>query len=469
MVFSSNVFLFVFLPCVLFIYYLIKGQRMLGNVFLTIVSLGFYAWGEPKFVFVMMLSIFINWLFGIWVDGVRGNSGKEKLVMALMVIFNIGLLGIFKYLAFFIDSVNQVVGSSLFVPNIALPIGISFFTFQAMSYVIDVKRGNGEVQRSLLNVALYISFFPQLIAGPIVRYQTVADEIKNRQENLDDFIYGARRFLVGLSKKILLANNLGIVVDTVWTLNTSQLSAGTAWIAAFAYMLQVYFDFAGYSDMAIGLGRMFGFHFLENFNFPFLSKSIGGFWRRWHISLGSWFRDYLYIPLGGSRVKSVWRLIFNTFVVWSLTGLWHGAAWTYVIWGFSFFVMIMIERLTGLGKWMERHAIGHAYAIILIVFLTIIIRCSGMANAAAFYSAMFGFGEAGIWDKVATVIVKEYGWFILLGVICSLPMHIFLKDKLRIPDAALRIIGALLLMACTVISISYVATDSYNPFIYFNF
>lgn len=469
MVFSSNVFLFAFLPCVLVIYYLLRRWRRLDNVFLTVASLGFYAWGEPRFVLVMMLSITVNWLLGLWVDRVRGQKNRERLVITLMAVFNLGLLGVFKYLVFLMESMNWAFGIGLPVPEIALPIGISFFTFQAMSYVIDVKRGNGMVQKNLLNVALYISFFPQLIAGPIVRYQTVADEIMNRRESFDDFIVGARRFLVGLSKKILLANNLGLIVDTAWALESSKLSVASAWIAACAYLMQVYFDFSGYSDMAIGLGRMFGFHFLENFNFPFLCKSVAGFWNRWHISLGTWFRDYLYFPLGGSRVKSVWRLIFNTFMVWSLTGLWHGAAWTYFLWGCGFFVMLIIEKLTGLGKWMEKHPIGHFYAVFMVVTLTVMIRCTDLSNAWTFYGTMFGLNGAALWDGIAAVFVKEYGLFFLAAVICSLPMHTFLRDRLRIPDAVLRIAGAVLLMACTVISVSYVATDSYNPFIYFNF
>ena len=469
MVFSSNVFLFVFLPCVLVFYYLIKRWRVASNIFLTLASLGFYAWGEPRFVFIMMLSITLNWLFGLWVDKVRGDKVKAKLVKTLMAVFTLWLLGVFKYLVFLMESANMVFGIGLPVPEIALPIGISFFTFQAMSYVIDVKRGDGVVQKNLLNVALYVSFFPQLIAGPIVRYQTVADEIQTRHENFDDFVAGSRRFLVGLCKKILLANNLGIIVDTAWALESPELSVATAWIAACAYLMQVYFDFSGYSDMAIGLGRMFGFHFLENFNFPFLSKSVAGFWNRWHISLGTWFRDYLYFPLGGSRVKSVWRLIFNTFVVWSLTGLWHGAAWTYFLWGCGFFVMLIIERLTGLGKWMEKHPIGHLYAIVMVVVLTVMIRCTDLANAWTFYGTMLGLNGAALWDGIAAVFVKEYGLFFLAALLCSLPMHAFLRDKLRIPDALLRVVGALALVCLTIISVSYVATDSYNPFIYFNF
>ena len=316
MVFSSNIFLFAFLPCILVLYYLVKFNRKLSNIMLTIASLGFYAWGEPTFVLVMMASIVMNWLFGLAVDRVRGNKTQERLVITLMLIMNLGLLGVFKYLMFFLRSINFVFSANLPIPQITLPIGISFFTFQSISYVMDVKRGKGQVQKNLINVALYISFFPQLIAGPIVRYETVAEEILHRRENLSDFTEGCRRFLIGLSKKVILANNIGIMLETAHGLSSAEMSVASAWIGAFCFMLQVYFDFSGYSDMAIGLGRMFGFHFRENFNYPFIAKSIGEFWRRWHISLVTWFQDYLYFPLGGSRVKSKARLMFNLFVVW---------------------------------------------------------------------------------------------------------------------------------------------------------
>lgn len=469
MVFSSNAFLFVFLPVVILVYYLIRRNRGLANIFLTIASLGFYAWGEPRFVLIMMASIVMNWLFGLWVDREKRRDGNTKLVIALMAVFNLGLLGIFKYLAFVLTSVNGVFGIGLPVPQIALPIGISFFTFQAMSYVIDVKRGNGEVQKNLINVALYISFFPQLIAGPIVRYQTVADEIVGRKETFADFTAGAHRFLIGLTKKVIFANSMGLIVDTTFAMDMAEVSVVHSWIVTFAWLLQLYFDFSGYSDMAIGLGRMFGFHFLENFDYPFVSKSITGFWRRWHISLGTWFRDYVYFPMGGSRVKTIWRYLFNNFIVWSLTGLWHGASWTYVLWGLINYVGLMIERVTGLNKWAEKHAVGHLYAIVTLVTLTIIVRCESLAQAVDYYAKMFGMGGAPLWNDVTSVYVREYGIFFVFSLICALPVNKFLKERIHIPDTALRIAGAVLLIATTVLSVSFIATDSYNPFIYFNF
>ncbi|MBQ5771694.1 MAG: MBOAT family protein, partial [Clostridia bacterium] len=316
MVFSSNAFLFFFLPIVLGFYYLFRKNRTAANTILTVFSLLFYAWGEPAFVLIMLASIFMNWLFALGIDRYRAGKCAAKAIVVVSCVMNIGLLGVFKYTSFVVTNLNKAFSLSIPDPGLALPIGISFFTFQAMSYVIDVYRQKGEVQKNFMGVCLYISFFPQLIAGPIVRYQTVADEIKNRKETVEDFCAGVRRFLVGFAKKAILANNMAIVVDKVFACSQSEMSVALMWYAAIAYLIQVYYDFSGYSDMAIGLGRMFGFHFLENFNYPFLSKSVAEFWRRWHISLTSWFRDYVFFPLGGSRVKTG-RLIFNMFVVWS--------------------------------------------------------------------------------------------------------------------------------------------------------
>ena len=470
MVFSSKIFLFYFLPAVLAGYYLLKRSRRASNVFLTLVSLLFYAWGEPQFVLVMLLSIFVNWLFGLWVDRERGNRRRAKGVVALMAVYNLGMLGVFKYLMFLVNSVNSWFRLDLPVPEIALPIGISFFTFQAMSYVVDVYRGDGKVQKNLINVCLYISFFPQLIAGPIVRYQTIADEITERRENLPDFVLGCQRFMVGFCKKTILANQMALLVDTAFELQASQLSVVSAWLAACAYLMQVYYDFGGYSDMAIGLGRMFGFHFMENFNYPFISRSVTGFWRRWHISLCTWFRDYLYIPLGGSRVKSVWRLLFNMFMVWALTGLWHGAAWTYVLWGVGFFVIQAFERLSGAGKWMERHgALGVFYAMFMVVTITVMIRADSLGVAWTFYGSMFGVNGASFWDATAGMFLREYGVFLAAGVICGLPVFQFLRERVRVPEGALRIAGGTALAALMVVALSYLVVDSYNPFIYFNF
>ena len=329
MVFSTPIFLFVFLPVVLLLYYLPRRSgHFTRNFILLVFSLFFYAWGEPVHVALMLLSILMNWGFGLLVRGNRGTA-KGKAAVALAVLYNMGMLFVFKYLNFVADNLGWLLHTQFSIPKIALPIGISFYSFQALSYVIDVYRGHGEAQRNPMNVGLYIALFPQLIAGPIVRYETVALQIRERRECWDDFTSGVCRFIVGFAKKLILANQFGYLADTIFEWKMG-MSVGMAWLGALAYTLQIYFDFSGYSCMAIGLGRMFGFHFLENFDHPYVSRSITEFWRRWHISLGTWFRDYVYFPMGGSRVKTKSRLVFNLFVVWMLTGIWHGANWTFV-------------------------------------------------------------------------------------------------------------------------------------------
>ena len=469
MVFSSNEFLYFFLPIVLILYYLVRKNRTLANGVLTVMSLLFYAWGESWFVLVMLFSILLNWLFALGIGKNRDKPREKKLLLTLSCVMNVGLLGAFKYLSFIIRNLNLAFSFNLPDPQLLLPIGISFFTFQAMSYVIDVYRGQSEPQRRFMDVCLYISFFPQLIAGPIVRYQTVADEIKGRTETIDDFASGARRFLVGLCKKAILANNLAMIVDLTFALPSDRLSVGLSWYAAIAYLMQVYYDFSGYSDMAIGLGRMFGFHFLENFNFPFVSKSVTEFWRRWHISLGAWFREYVFFSLGGSRVKSKLRLVFNMFVVWSLTGLWHGAEWTYVAWGVGFFVVLTVERLTGLGKWMEKHPVGHLYAMLLVTVVTVLIRSDSISSAGSFYAAMFGLNGAPLWNPLTGVFAREYGLFFILSAVISLPVGDFLQRVFRVPEKPMEILRGALLGAASLIALSYVISGSYNPFIYFNF
>ena len=470
MVFSSNIFLYFFLTFTLVGYFLLRKHRKWNNLFLTAVSLGFYAWGQPKFVVVMVASIAANWLLALWIDREKQKPGRghAKLALVLAIVVNLGLLGVYKYLGWLIGNINAWFNLSFPAPQLALPIGISFFTFQAMSYVIDVYRGDGKVQKNFINVCLYVSFFPQLIAGPIVRYQTVEDEIENRKENREDFTAGVHRFMLGFCKKTLLANNLGLLVDTLFGLEQAQVSVAGAWIAAAAYVMQVYYDFSGYSDMAIGLGRMFGFHFQENFNYPFVSKSVSGFWSRWHISMTTWFRDYLYFPLGGSRVKPA-RLLFNMFMVWFCTGLWHGASWTYVLWGMGFYVMLVIERFTGLRKWMEKHFVGHVYALVMMLFFTVMIRCENLPHAWTMYGSLLGVNGAQIWNSVTGVLAKEYGWFLLLGFICGLPVKDFIVRKLHVNVNLVRVAGAIVLAALTVVSISYIAVNGYNPFIYFNF
>ena len=469
MVFTSNAFLFFFLTLTLALYFIVRKSRVLANAVLTVMSLLFYAWGEPKFVLVMMGSIVMNWLLALGIDKSASRPGRKKALLVLGVALNVCVLGVFKYANFAVRNVNDLFGAHIADPKIALPIGISFFTFQAMSYVIDVYRGRGRAQKHLMNVCLYISFFPQLIAGPIVRYETVAEEITGRTETADDFCEGIRRFMLGFSKKAILANTLARLVDAVYVLPEGEISVTLSWIAASAYLMQVYYDFSGYSDMAIGLGRMFGFHFLENFDMPFVSKSVTEFWRRWHISMCTWFRDYVFFPLGGSRVKSKWRLAFNMLVVWALTGLWHGAEWTYMCWGLLFFAVLIAEKLTGLGKWMEKHAVGHLYAMAAVVVITVLIRSSDITSALAFYKTMFGLNGAPLFDRLTLFMLKEYAWYLVPAVLCGLPVGRAIKNRLRLGDAAWELLSGASLALTTVLAVANVVAGGYNPFIYYNF
>lgn len=467
MLFSSTIFLFLFLPLVLLIYYnpIIKN-RTFKNVFLTCASLLFYAWGEPKFVFVMMLSILMNWFLAILVDKYRENK-KVKIILIVAVIANIGLLFIFKYLNFTVETINSTFNTNIVLKKITLPIGISFFSFQALSYVIDVYRKNGKVQKNPLNVALYISLFPQLIAGPIVRYETVAKEINDRKENIEDFSNGVLRFIVGFCKKVLIANNLALVADKAFSLVGNELSVGMAWIGAFAYAFQIFFDFGGYSDMAIGLGKMFGFHFLENFNYPYISKSVSEFWRRWHISLGTWFRDYVYFPLGGSRVKTKLRLVFNLFVVWSLTGLWHGANWTFIVWGLMYFVLLTLEKVFGIDKKMRKFS--YLYTMIFVLIGWVIFRADSIQIAFTYLKTMIGIGSNGFIDDQLILYISLYKYYFIAAILCSFPLKELISKKMKLQGKIYNTLSTICIMVLFIVSISFLVKGSYNPFIYFNF
>ncbi len=468
MLFSSTIFIYLFLPSVLLLYYtVLRKHRKAQNTFLFLASVFFYAWGEPKFVFVMLLSVLANWIFGLGVH-LSSRPFWKKTILVLDIIFNLSMLFVFKYLNF-TTSVLQKFIPSVAVTSIVLPIGISFFTFQAMSYVIDVYRGRGKVQKNILNVGLYITFFPQLIAGPIVRYETVAEEIQDRRENSEDFFGGFSRFVVGLSKKVLLSNTLAILADRCFELNSAgHISAGMAWLGATAYTLQIFFDFSGYSDMAIGLGKMFGFHFSENFNYPYISKSITEFWRRWHISLGTWFRDYVYFPLGGSRVKTKFRLALNLFVVWLLTGFWHGARWSFFLWGLMYFVLITFEKFTGLakkeGRWIN--VLKRIYTLFFVVIGWVIFRAENLGEGFGYLCSMFSFTPGT--DGLFLSYLSQNAVIILLGVLISTPVFKKLGQKLGgkpICEVA-RAVGLVLLFA---FSVANLVSSAYNPFIYFNF
>lgn len=468
MLFSSTIFVFLFLPMVLIFYYgIFRNSRKLKNIFLLLASLFFYAWGEPTFVLVMIMSIICNYYFGLQVDKYKNNKKKAKSVIVIMLIFNLTIMFIFKYLMFTLTNIKYLTGLKFNIPNIALPIGISFFTFQAISYVIDVYRGNGKVQKNPLNVGLYISFFPQLIAGPIVRYETIAEQIENRHENFEDFSKGTCRFIIGLGKKMLLANTLALVADYAFSVKSGELSVVMAWLGALAYTFQIFFDFSGYSDMAIGLGLMFGFKFLENFNYPYISKSISEFWRRWHISLGTWFRDYVYFPLGGSRVSSKKRLVFNLFVVWSLTGLWHGANWTFIVWGLMYFVLITLEKLTKFDQ--KLGWFGHIYTMLFVILGWVLFRADNISYGIGYIKSMFAMSGNMFMDSSAKLYFLENRYFYLGAILCSLPLKNIIGKKInlnsKVADGLYTVMTLLLFM----ISVSYIVKGSYNPFIYFNF
>ena len=466
MIFSSSIFLFAFLPIILFGYYVVfRNKRNAQNTFLMVYSLLFYAWGEPIFVLAMLGSIIANWALAIWVDRVREQHKMARFAILCMLCFNIGLLFIFKYLMFVVKNINMIFGSNLLsMSNIALPIGISFFTFKAISYVMDVYRKDCIMQKSLLNVALYISFFPQIMAGPIVRYQTFEEQITGRKETVDDISSGVCRFIVGFGKKMLVSNNLALAADTVFAMENRSIFS--AWLGVIAYAFQIYYDFSGYSDMALGVGKMFGFHFPENFNYPYISKSISEFWRRWHISLGSWFRDYVYFPLGGSRVSSKWRLAFNLFVVWVLTGLWHGANWTFMIWGLMYFVLITVEKLTGFDQKINR--IGHLYTLIFVLIGWVVFRAETLTVAVNYLGNMFGIGAAGLYDVDTVHLMMENFPLYLIATVFSMPIVGYISKKFENNKFA-SVLYAAAQILILIIAIAFMIKGSYNPFIYFNF
>lgn len=466
MVFSSTIFLCVYLPLVLLGYYICpkKGR----NLFLLIVSLVFYAWGEPKYVFLMIFSILVNYIFGRLMDKHRENKKRLKLMLVLSVVIDIGLLSVFKYTDFIITNVNAIFGANFDLLNIALPIGISFYTFQAMSYTIDVYRDDVRVQKNLIDFGMYITMFPQLIAGPIVRYADVQDQLAERSVTTADFSEGVMRFVVGLGKKVLLANQMGAVWSDIYALG-GDVSALMAWTGAIAYTFQIYFDFSGYSDMAIGLGRMFGFKFPENFRYPYQSVSITDFWRRWHITLSTWFKEYLYIPLGGNR-RGLARQALNLLIVWSLTGFWHGAGWNFVMWGLYYFVILFIEKLF-LLKALDKlpKFFRHVYALLLIIIGWVIFASDDVSVLLPYLGSMFGANGAVGGMDVYTLLTKA----VLLIICCiastELPKKLFLSAAGAMNEKAAFTLKSVLTIALLALSMILLIGDSYNPFLYFRF
>lgn len=466
MVFSSTIFLCVYLPLVLLGYYICpkKGR----NLFLLIASLVFYAWGEPKYVFLMIFSILVNYIFGRLMDKHRENKKRLKLMLVLSVVIDIGLLSVFKYTDFIITNVNAIFGANFDLLNIALPIGISFYTFQAMSYTIDVYRNDVRVQKNLIDFGMYITMFPQLIAGPIVRYADVQDQLAERSVTTADFSEGIMRFVVGLGKKVLLANQMGAVWSEIYALG-GDVSALMAWTGAIAYTFQIYFDFSGYSDMAIGLGRMFGFKFPENFRYPYQSVSITDFWRRWHITLSTWFKEYLYIPLGGNRYGLA-RQALNLLIVWSLTGFWHGAGWNFVMWGLYYFVILFIEKLF-LLKALDKlpKLFRHVYALLLIVIGWVIFASDDVSVLLPYLGSMFGANGAIGGMDVYTLLTKAVLLIICCVASTELPKKLFLSAAGAMNEKAAFTLKSVLMIALLALSMILLIGDSYNPFLYFRF
>ncbi len=472
MVFSSVMFLFVYLVLVLGIYFVLP--RRARNVFLLIVSLFFYAWGEPKLVFLMILSIVLNWVAGFMVDNYlkKEKIKSAKITLALFMAVDIAFLVFYKYTGFLFENVNALFGTVLplsdFFKNIVMPIGISFYTFQMMSYVIDVYRRDTEVQKNIIDFGCYVSLFPQLIAGPIVQYKTIAKQLKTRRESLALFSQGAVRFIIGLSKKVFIANSCGFLSETIYKMDYASLPALTAFLGALAFSFQIYFDFSGYSDMAIGLGKMMGFEFLENFNYPYISKSVTDFWRRWHISLSTWFRDYVYITLGGNRNGRA-KQIRNIAVVWVLTGIWHGASWNFVLWGAWFGVLLILEKLF-LLKLLSRlpKFVGHAWALLCAYFGWVIFsHDKGFGELFDFVRALFG--KSGVFADSNTLwILSNYALLFVIAGVSSTPLVKNLWKKIEIKPYA-PVLRVVCVFGLFFLCIAFTVASTYNPFIYFRF
>lgn len=463
MLFTSISFLYYFLPIVIILYFIVP--KKFKNFILFLSSIFFYFCGEPIYTFLMIGEIFIAYVGARYLEKHR----KKSILVSLLAI-HIGALGLFKYSDFTINNINQIFGSKIPLLKLALPIGISFYTFQIISYVVDVYRGKVKAQKSFLKLATYVSLFPQLIAGPIVRYETIERELDNRTSNFENFAYGVRRFVIGLGKKVLIANMLGELCDVFST--TNEKSVLFYWIFAISYSLQIYFDFSAYSDMAIGLGRMFGFHFLENFNYPYISKSITEFWRRWHMSLSSWFRDYVYIPLGGNR-KGTIILVRNIFIVWALTGIWHGANWTFVIWGLMFGIMLIIEKLF-LTKHLEKmpSILQRIYVLFTVMISFIIFNANSIVEAWNNIIGLFGANGESLINASTVYYLKSYSVVLVIAIIGSTPLLKNIIEKLKTKTNANKIINLLEPIAMTSILIivtAYLVDNSYNPFLYFRF
>ena len=468
MVFSGITFLYYFLPCVLLLYFLAPAKAK--NTVLLIASLFFYAWGEPVYILLMLLSIFIGYIAGLLLEKTMqrpvGCITPQIVLTAAVGIFTL-LFIIFKYTDFIIENINAATGMDIPLRHIVLPIGISFYTFQMISYLVDVYRKEVPAQRNFISLALYISMFPQLIAGPIVRYSTVAAQIKERKSTWEGIEQGITRFVIGLSKKVLIANELGRLCELYR--QSTEPSVLYAWLYAISFALHIYFDFSGYSDMAIGLGKIFGFTFPENFNYPYISGSITEFWRRWHMSLGTWFRDYLYIPLGGNRVSAV-KWYRNILIVWLFTGIWHGAAWNFVVWGLLFGVLLVIEKNWLLSFLKKAKVWNHLYVLLLLVLSFVIFNAENMGMAMADIGSLFGLGEIPIYSKEALYYGKSFFLLMVAAIAGSTPFMRVLGEKIakKLPKTA-AVVKPVLLIVLLILSTAYLVDGSFNPFLYFRF
>ena len=459
MVFSSIPFLYYFLPAVLAVYFLTprKGK----NAVLLLASLIFYGWGELRLLPLMAFTILLCYVCGL---GIERSRKRKKLWLLASIVISVGLLGVFKYADFFIGSLNTVTGLKIPLLHLALPVGISFYTFQCLSYTIDVYRGSVPAQKNLINFGAYVALFPQLIAGPIVRYADIARELEHREHSWDNAAAGLRRFLVGLGKKVILADNFALLIRLFR--QSGETSVLFYWMYAVAFTLNIYFDFSGYSDMAIGLGRVLGFHFVENFNYPYLSRSVTEFWRRWHISLGSWFRDYVYIPMGGSRV-SRWRWVLNILTVWMLTGLWHGAAWNFVLWGLLFAALLLAEKWIPVLQRLPG-VLRHGYVLLAVVLSFVLFNADSLAQAGQDFAGLFGFGSLSLTSAETLYYLKSYAVLFVLGILGSTPV---VKKAARHIDGTKAgvVLEAAAMLALLIVCTAYLVDGSFSPFLYFRF
>ncbi|GMQ62489.1 MBOAT family O-acyltransferase [Vallitalea maricola] len=468
MIFSTPIFIFLFLPCILAVYYISPSKFKNTSLFLA--SLVFYAWGEPVYVSIMLFSTVFDYINGLSIEKFKSQKkyNKAKLVLIISIVGNLAILFFFKYSNFLISNINQLTTLNITPLDLKLPIGISFYTFQTMSYTIDVYRGEVKAQRNIIDFGTFVSLFPQLVAGPIVRYKTIAEQLKRRVSSINKFSEGVQRFIIGLAKKVLLANNIGMLWEQI---SNSDLTIASAWLGAICFSLQIYFDFSGYSDMAIGLGKMFGFDFLENFNLPYISKSITEFWRRWHISLGTWFKEYVYIPLGGSR-EGKKKLIINMLIVWALTGLWHGANWNFVFWGMYFGILLILEKLVFL-KWLMRlpNFVQHFYTLFLVVVSWVIFAIDDTSKLKTYLQTMFGMGNVPIIDNQTIYLFCTNIFLIIICIVASTRLQTIINTKLMNfrHEGLIYTVKNICYITIFIVSICFLIGASYNPFLYFRF